>query len=403
MALIFTTSAYLCRGMNIVLFDNSGRMGLYPLTLTRAIAELRTGIFTGIERWQEISGADVFVHTEKYLQPLYNEIPAGENLWIDAAVLADSGLAQKILSLTNNTAISDEAGFIAGRFEVGAAGFDVGNAFNYCTNVQQVAGVRRLQYPWQIFKWNDAMIRQDIALITSKRALQPLPETYQYINAPDIYVEEGAQVNYSILNASTGPIYIGKDAVIMEGSLIRGPFALCEGSVVKMGTKIYGATTIGPYSVAGGEIKNSVIQAYSNKGHDGYLGDAVIGQWCNLGAATSNSNVKNTGGDVKMWSYAANDYVTVGPKAGAIMGDYTRTAINTSLNTGTVAGVCCNIFDGGLLPKHIRNFSWGGSTAGVGYKFEKALADIANWKKMKHTELTDAEKEVLKYIFEAES
>lgn len=374
---------------------------MYPLSLTRAVSDLRIGIFTGVERWQLLGADDVFVHTEKYLQPLYSNIPPGEHLWVDAAVLADGDLAKKILSLKRDTAIADGAGFTAGRLLIDITQFDAKNALSYCSDTEYISKVRRLQHPWQIFQWNDVMIPEDVSLVRSKRVSQQLPASNQYINPGNIYIEEGAQVNHSILNASTGPIYIGKNAVIMEGSLIRGPFALCEGGVVKMGTKIYGATSIGPYCTAGGEIKNSIMQGYSNKGHDGYLGDAVIGKWCNLGAGTSNSNVINTGGEVKMWSYEAGGYVAVGVKGGVIMGDYTRTAINTSLNTGTVAGVCCNIFDDGLLPKHILGFSWGGRV-GKRYRLDKALTDIANWKKMKHQLLTDAEKEVLKYIFDAD-
>ena len=192
----------------------------------------------------------------------------------------------------------------------------------------------------------------------------------------NIFVEAGATISYSILNASEGPIYIGKNAEIQEGSVIRGPFALCEGSRVKMGAKIYGATTIGPYCLADGEIKNSILMGYSNKAHDGYLGDSVIGVWCNLGAGTSNSNLKNTAGIVKVWSKEKNDYLDAGNKCGLLMGDYSRSAINTSFNTGTVAGISCNIF-GNVFPfKFIEDFTWGQEK----YIFEKAISDINNWK-----------------------
>jgi UDP-N-acetylglucosamine diphosphorylase/glucosamine-1-phosphate N-acetyltransferase len=185
----------------------------------------------------------------------------------------------------------------------------------------------------------------------------------------------------------------------MEGSLVRGPFALCEGATVKLGTKIYGSTTIGPYSIAGGEIKNSVIFGYSNKGHDGYLGDAVIGEWCNLGAGTSNSNLKNNASEVKAWDETTGQYIPAGNKCGLLMGDYSRSAINTSFNTGTVVGVCCNVFGEGLTPKHIPSFSWGYGNEPA-YQLEKALRDIASWKRFKGQTLTDAEIKDLKYIFE---
>jgi UDP-N-acetylglucosamine diphosphorylase/glucosamine-1-phosphate N-acetyltransferase len=185
----------------------------------------------------------------------------------------------------------------------------------------------------------------------------------------------------------------------MEGSLIRGPFALCDGATLKMGTKIYGGTTIGPYSVAGGEIKNSVITGFSNKAHDGYLGDSVIGEWCNLGAGTSNSNVKNTGSEVKVWNYFHDDYVSMGNKAGVVMGDYSKTSINTSINTGAVTGICCNVFDVGLTPKLLPNFTWGAKDSSR-YDFDNALKDIRNWKKMKNKLLSREEEKVLKYVYD---
>jgi len=202
-----------------------------------------------------------------------------------------------------------------------------------------------------------------------------------------------------MLNALTGPIYIGKNAHIMEGCLIRGPFVLGDGAILKMGTRIYGATTIGPGCIVGGEIKNSVMMGYSNKAHDGYIGDSVIGEWCNMGAGTSNSNVKNSGGDVKVWNYATNDYMSTGQKCGLVMGDYSRTAINTAINTGTVIGVCCNVFGEGLTPKVIPDFTWG--TKGLTtYEFDKALKDIGNWTSMKNKEVGTEQKTVLRHIFD---
>jgi UDP-N-acetylglucosamine diphosphorylase/glucosamine-1-phosphate N-acetyltransferase len=346
-----------------------------------------------------LTGAQVFVHGEKYLQALYDGAPAGKNLWVDASVIAGSQLTNTILGLGDNTVLADDNGFVAGVLDIDAGQFDAVEALEYAQNIQRIKDTRRLQYPWQIFQWNDGMIREDFELIRLKKTSQPLPAGNQYCNEQNIFIEEGAEINFAVLNALAGPIYIGKNAVIMEGSLVRGPFAACRGAVVKMGATIYGATTLGPYCTAGGEIKNSVMQAFSNKSHNGYLGDAVIGRWCNLGAGTSNSNVKNTGSEVKMWCYQANKYMPVGAKGGVIMGDYTRTAINTSLNTGTVTGICCNIFEGGILPKHINSFSWGGGGDGR-YRLEKALDDIDNWKKMKQHGLSGAEKEILKHIFD---
>jgi UDP-N-acetylglucosamine diphosphorylase / glucose-1-phosphate thymidylyltransferase / UDP-N-acetylgalactosamine diphosphorylase / glucosamine-1-phosphate N-acetyltransferase / galactosamine-1-phosphate N-acetyltransferase len=303
---------------------------------------------------------------------------------------------------------------------------------------QVMALATSIRHPWHIFELNGLAIRNDFALVTKGRQSQPIPPSVQIIGSPlHIFIEEGATISHSILNAATGPIYIGKNTEIMEGAMIRGPFALCEGSVVKMGATIYGATTVGPYSTVGGEIKNSVIFGYSNKAHHGYLGDSVIGEWCNLGAGTSNSNLKNNAGPVKVWDEAGRQFASAGLKCGLLMGDYSRSAINTSFNTGTVVGVCCNVFGDGLTPKYIPSFSWGvgksrggnvtsgdedvasgsGEPAAGGpalvdgnrasaasrYEWEKALRDIANWKKLKNQSLRDDEIQNLKLIFERSS
>jgi UDP-N-acetylglucosamine diphosphorylase/glucosamine-1-phosphate N-acetyltransferase len=386
--------------MAIVLFDNQQRNLLYPLSATKAVAALRFGILTQQERWGMRSNQQVFIHTEKYLQPLYATIPDGEHIWIDACVLADKNISEKILSLSVNYALADEYGLVACKLSIKLGEFDANEILSSCKEVKDVGEVRRLQYPWQIFQWNDAIIVQDFEWVTKGRVSQSISHTNQVIQGHPIFIEEGASVTYSMLNSNVAPIYIGKNATVMEGTFIRGPFALGEGSVIKMGAKIYGATTIGPYSVAGGEIKNAVIQGYSNKAHDGYLGDSVIGEWCNMGAGTTNSNVKNTASDVKVYSKYEEKVVSAGQKCGVIMGDYSRTAINSSINTGSIIGVCSNVFGAGLLPKVIDDFSWG--VADEKYELDKALKDIDNWKKLKHKSLSDAESFMLKHIFEAE-
>jgi UDP-N-acetylglucosamine diphosphorylase/glucosamine-1-phosphate N-acetyltransferase len=258
---------------------------------------------------------------------------------------------------------------------------------------------RLIRYPWHIFQHNAEALIEDFHLLTGGRRSQPPSPTVSMINPEAIFIEEGASLSHCILNASTGPIYIGRHAEIMEGSLIRGPFAAGEGAVVKMGAKIYGATTLGPHCSAGGEIKNAVFFGYSNKGHDGYLGDAVIGEWCNLGAGTSASNLKNNAGSVRVWHPATRSFLDAGQKCGLLMGDYSRTAINTSFDTGTLTGVSCNIFGTAIPPKYIPDFSWGqdGSTR---YECEKAIRDIANWKKLKNQTLTEMQILTLKHIFE---
>jgi UDP-N-acetylglucosamine diphosphorylase/glucosamine-1-phosphate N-acetyltransferase len=256
--------------------------------------------------------------------------------------------------------------------------------------------VRSLRFPWDIFQLNDYALREDYKLLTGKRKSQKISKTNKVIKADNIFIEKGAEVENCFLNASAGPIYIGKNALIMEGSAIRGPFACGEKAVIKMNSRIYGATTVGPYCTVGGEIKNSVLFAYSNKAHDGYIGDSVIGEWCNLGAGTSNSNLKNNASTVKVWTPKGE--INAGQKCGVFIGDYSKTSVNTSINSGTVIGVCSNLLETGLTPKYIPSFSWG-SDGLKRYELIKALADIDNWKKLKESSITDNEKTILTYIF----
>lgn len=257
--------------------------------------------------------------------------------------------------------------------------------------------VRIIEHPWDIFQVNDEAIREDFILLTAKQKSQRPSSTNKIIKPSQVFIAKGARMEHCTINASTGPVYIGKNAEVMEGCIIRGPFAMGEGSLLKLGSKVYGATTLGPQCVVGGEIKNSVLFGYSNKAHDGYLGDSVVGEWCNLGAGTTNSNLKNNAGTVRIWTPKGE--VPAGMKCGVMMGDYSRTAINTSINTGTVIGVSCNVFGAGLTPKYIPNFSWG-SEGVKRYEFEKAIADIEGWKKLKGKKITEDEKTVLKYVFE---
>ena len=332
--------------MNLV-DDAAIEKGLFPFTLTRSPTDIRIGILTIREKWMQTPGTGTLASIPSHLLPS----------------------PEVVTSLQQGKALPDEALFIT--------------------------------HPWHIFHYNDQAIRQDFALLTAGRQSAPIPASNQVRNPEQIFLEPGAVVEDCIINAATGPVWIGKGALVMEGSMIRGPVAICEGSVIKMGAKIYGATTVGPHCVAGGEIKNSVLFGYSNKAHDGYLGDSVLGEWCNLGAGTSNSNLKNNGGEVRIFNPLTARHTGAGTKCGLLMGDYSRAAINTSFNTGTVTGVCCNIFQEGLTPAFIPSFSWG--CKGDRYRFDKALQDIAVWKKFKDQELTAQEIQKLQFIFDAHS
>jgi UDP-N-acetylglucosamine diphosphorylase/glucosamine-1-phosphate N-acetyltransferase len=383
--------------MSIVLFDNSLRKRLYPFTLTRAAATLRFGIFSCKERWERLSGQEVYVHTEKYLQGLYPPIPAAEHIWVDAALVVTDSLYHAIVALRTGECLADETGLIAGKLETDAALFSPGETAALFSSVKKIPAVKRLEYPWQLMQWNDEMIRFDYVLATKDRTSQPVPATVNTISPENIFLEEGARLSYCTINASAGPVYIGRNAEIMEGAAIRGPFVLGNDSVVKMNSRIYGATTLGPGCLGGGEIKNTVIMGYSNKAHDGYLGDSVIGEWCNFGAGSSNSNIKNTAGTVKVWSMENEECVAVGQKCGMVMGDYSRASINASINTGSMIGICCNVFGEGLLPVRIQHFSWG--VTGNTYTLDKAIRDIGNWKALKHRHLEEEEETMLRYIF----
>jgi UDP-N-acetylglucosamine diphosphorylase / glucose-1-phosphate thymidylyltransferase / UDP-N-acetylgalactosamine diphosphorylase / glucosamine-1-phosphate N-acetyltransferase / galactosamine-1-phosphate N-acetyltransferase len=375
---------------------------LHPFTLTRQIQDIRIGILTIREKWERWLGLPSFDKWEDDYKDLDRSIRIDKNigddvfLMIHGNVLPTAGMIKAISRLKNGEFISvnGNTGII---FRFTRKEVIEPHKIKVSKSLSIRDKIKALQFPWEIFQWNDDAIRQDFELITSKRKSQAVSKTNTILKPSQIFLEKGAKVEYSVLNASTGPIYIGKNAEVMEGCMIRGPFALGEGAVLKMGSKVYGATSIGPHSAAAGEIKNSVIFGFSNKAHDGYLGDSVIGEWCNLGAGTSNSNLKNNAGQVKIWTPKGE--VVAGNKCGVLMGDYSRAAINTSFNTGTVIGACCNVVGAGLTPKYLPSFSWGND--GIDrYDFEKAIDDINNWKKLKGKKLSTNEKSILKYIFE---
>jgi UDP-N-acetylglucosamine diphosphorylase/glucosamine-1-phosphate N-acetyltransferase len=375
---------------------------LHPFTLTRQIQDIRIGILTIREKWENWLGLASFDKWEDDYKDLDRSIRVDKNigddvfLMIHGNVLPTTKIVKAIPKLKNGEFISvnGNAGIV---FRFTKKEIIEPHKIRVVKALTLKDKVKALQYPWEIFQWNQDEIEQDFELLTKKRKSQTIPGTNVVIKPSNIFIEKGAKVEYSVLNASTGAIYIGKNAEVMEGCMIRGPFALGEHAVLKMGSKVYGATSIGPYCVAAGEIKNSVLFGYSNKAHDGYLGDSVIGEWCNLGAGTSNSNLKNNAGEVRVST--PKGHVSAGNKCGVLMGDYSRTMINTALNTGTVVGASCNVFGAGLTPKYLSSFSWGND--GIDrYQFDRAIADIENWKKLKGKKLSKNEKSILKYIFE---
>jgi UDP-N-acetylglucosamine diphosphorylase/glucosamine-1-phosphate N-acetyltransferase len=376
---------------------------LHPFTLTRQIQDIRVGILTIREKWERMLGLASFDRKEDDYKDLDRSVHVHEVaedkdycLMIHGNVLPTKELVRAVKKLKDGEFISanGSSGIV---FRVTKKQIRDKYKIIVKKAVPLNTEIKSIQYPWDIFQMNDWAIRQDFELLKGKRKSAPISKTNKVIKPSQVFIEKGAKVEHSIINASTGPVYIGKNAEVMEGSIIRGPFAMGEGACLKMGAKVYGATTLGPYCVAGGEIKNTVMFGYSNKAHDGYLGDSVVGEWCNFGAGTTNSNLKNNASNVRVWT--AKGEMNVGIKCGVMMGDYSRTAINTSINTGTVIAVGCSVFGNGLTPKYIPSFSWG-SEGVKRYEFEKAIADIDDWKQLKGKHITENEKSILKYIFE---
>ena len=381
--------------MNLILFDTSSQKTLYPLSSTRPVAQLRIGIHTIAEKWERALNLRPEILTSEYLVPEKNEL-SGESIVINSSIIPDEEFVAHVQRLTSSEALIGEGKVLAGNLEwtrnhsrnnITPANFKKHIAYNI--------PFTELKHAWQIFQINEKAINFDFQSLNSSGVSKAISQTNKVQNSSNIFIDEGAIVEYAYLNANAGPIYIGKNAQVMEGAMIRGPFSLGESGVVKMGSKIYGATSVGPFSVAGGEIKNSVIMGFSNKGHEGYLGDSVIGEWCNIGAGTSSSNLKNTGSQIN----AGGERSMLGfpgIKCGLIMGDYTRCAINSSFNTATIVGLGSNIFGIGFPPNFIPDFTWGFTGK---YEFEKALEHISNWKKLKNHSLSTNEVKILEHLY----
>lgn len=384
--------------MALILFDDHSWDNLLPLTFTRPVSALRIGIMTIAEKWEHDLDMKSSPLTRAYLQGKY-PCEEGENrLFINSSVLPDRELVNAIRKLKENQAIRSGGTLIAARSTESTC-----KAFRVDTWNLKARGVEGeisvVDYPWKIFQLNGQEIRADFNRLVRGRKSEKLPDSVRVDRPDNVFVEPGFKGGYFTLNASRGPIYLGKDSEIMEGCLIRGPFAHCEGSVMKMGAKIYGPTTIGPFSKVGGEINNSVLLANSNKAHDGFLGNAVIGEWCNLGADTNNSNLKNNYANVKVWNYPSATFLDSGNQfCGLIMGDHSKCGINTMLNTGTVVGVFANIFGTGFPPSFIPSFSWGGVHGLSAYRMDKAMETANLVMKRRGMQLSEADMDILNHI-----
>ena len=386
--------------MNYILFDSDVRSSLLPFTYTRPVADIRIGILTIREKWEKFLGFTTTSITEEYLEDKFPMVELDKNILINASFLPTKNLVKQVSNLTKNQAIFKGEQVIA--FFTCDTQEHVD--FDSYEQVEFKEEVLQIKNTWDIFSLNDKAIQADFDLLTEGRTSQPIPVGVYAIQEQNIFIEQGATVSYSSLNASNGPIYIGKDSEIMEGSLVRGPFALGENSILKMGTKVYGATTVGPFSKIGGEVNNSVLFGYASKGHEGFLGNSVLGEWCNIGADSNTSNLKNNYAEVKLWNYQEERFTNTGLQfCGLMMGDHSKCGINTMFNTGTVIGVSANIFGSGFPRNFVPSFSWGGATGFTTYQLKKVFEVAKVVMNRRGLELSEIDEKILHHVFDETS
>ncbi len=383
--------------MNYILFDGSHRTTLLPLTYTKPVADLRIGILTIREKWEKYLNSTTTTITEDYLADKFPMVEMEKNVLINASFLPNESLIEIIKNLKKDQAVFKDKEIIAfystdTQVEANFEDYDI---INYNDELIQIKNT------WDIFRFNGEALKADFELITKERKSAPIPDSVYCINKDQIFLEDNVEIEIGVLNASKGPIYLGKNTLIMEGSMIRGPFAILEHGVVKMGSKVYGPTTVGPKSKIGGEVNNVIMSGYCSKGHEGYLGNAVIGEWCNLGADTNNSNLKNTYAEVKMWTYDKERFVKTGMQfCGLVMGDHSKSAINTMFNTGTVVGVSSNIYGSNFPRNFIPSFTWGGAAGLTTYNIDKAKTTASIVMARKNEDFTDKDQKILDHVFE---
>ena len=373
--------------MKLNLFESESIANLYPLTLTRPAADLRVGILTIAEKWQKHLGASAFgFETRDHLSQKFTLLE-NPDLYINGHLLPNKPLVESISKLTDGQALYHNKVLLAAKGHI-------------AHNIEFSGDISLIERPYHIFKLNHQEILADYELITAGRTSANISNSNTVFGKHTVFLEEGASMECATLNTNDGPIYIGKNAEIMEGSIVRGPLAMCEGAKLKLGTKVYGATTLGPYCNVGGEVNNIVMHGYSNKGHDGFLGNAVLGEWCNIGADTNCSNLKNTYDEVKVWNYATSKFERSGQQfCGLIMGDHSKCGINTMFNTGTVVGVACNLFGAGFPRQFVPDFSWGGASGFVPHQMPavEKTAQLVMVRRSK--EFNEVERDILHWIY----
>ncbi len=390
--------------INLILFDDDSRDKLLPLTYTRPVCEIRIGILTIREKWERFLDTKASFITQDYLARKFPIEINDDNLVINGALLPSVKLVKLFTQLKTNEAVIYNDELLAARldrkqFEKLNADAPISELSGY--DISDDSSIQLIDELWKIFKLNGQELQNDFEVVTVNRKSQAISKTNTVIGKGDVFIEEGATVEACILNTEKGPIYVGKNALIMEGSMIRGGFAMGQNSVVKMGAKIYGPTTLGPYCKVGGEVNNSVLFGYSNKGHDGYLGNSVLGEWCNLGADTNTSNLKNNYQDIKLWNYKENRFIDSGQQfCGLIMGDHAKSGINVMFNTGTVIGVASNIFGTGYPRNFIPSFAWGSAKGYETYRIKKAFETMELVMKRRSLVLTEEDRSIYQHIFD---
>ncbi len=382
--------------MNVILFDPPAiRENLLPFTFTRPVAKIRVGILTIDEKWAHWLKATPSFNTQPYLQKKFPLTAGNDNLLINGALCPDENIVAAINALDQNQVLIKDKMILAARQN------DIASLAD-CTPIAYEQTVTIINHVWEIFQKNASQLKIDFHLLTKGRTSAGIDDKHTIVYGEEnIFIEEGVTIRAAILNAETGPIYLGKNSMVEEGSIIRGSFSLGEGSSVNIGAKLRGDITVGPFSKVGGEISNSVIFGYSNKAHDGFLGNSVIGEWCNFGADSNTSNLKNNYDNIKLWNHAQQEFINTGNQfCGLMMGDHSKCGINTMFNSGTVVDVSSNIFGAGFPRNYIPSFSWGGPGGLATYQFDKALETAARVMKRRGIQLDAIEKEILLYLFD---
>jgi UDP-N-acetylglucosamine diphosphorylase/glucosamine-1-phosphate N-acetyltransferase len=384
--------------MNLILFDDPLiRLNLLPFTFTRPTSKIRVGILTIAEKWEKWLSVKAYFKTEGYLQKKFPLNSTEQNLLVNGAICPDQKLVDTLRTLTPGYFLVKGTLLIATRKPE--------QAMNNTNTIEYSGDITVIDKTWKIFRENAAQIRSDFKLITEGRTSARIQDKHTVVYGEEnLFVEEGVSIRAAIINAESGPVYLGKNSIIQEGAIIRGSFALCEGAHLNMGAKMRGDTTVGPFSKVGGEVSTSVIFGYSNKAHDGFMGCSVLGEWCNLGADTNTSNLKNNYEPVKLWNHSQAEFESTGLQfCGLMMGDHSKCGINTMFNTGTVVDVAANIFGEGFPRNYIPSFSWGGNGGFTTYRLDKALETAFRAMERRNVVLDETEKNILTRVFEMTS